>query len=152
MRTATLALILAVAWRPLTAQQAAAISPSQPSPKGTAAQSAASREAAQAAVEAPDSGTVRLSASAIDSLHRLIERFRHDPEAVALPPNEQISMGGRSIAAASQVDGPVAAAGGPLHVYGTVNGDAIAIGSDVIVHPGGRVTGNAVSALGSVTV
>ena len=152
MRTATLALVLAVAWRPLTAQQAAAISPSQSAPKRPAAQSPASTGAAQATVEAPDSGTVQLSAGAIDSLHRLIERFRRDPEAVALPPNDQIAMGGRSIAAGSQVDGPVAAAGGPLHVYGTVNGDAIAIGGDVIVHPGGRVTGNAVSALGTVTL
>ena len=61
-------------------------------------------------------------------------------------------MGGRSIAASTEVGGPIAVAGGPLHVYGTINGDAIAIGSDVIVHPGGRVTGNAVSALGTVSV
>ena len=142
MRTATLTLILAVTWRPLTAQQATAISP----PQGTPARSSAT------AVEAPDSGAVRLSASAGDSLKQLIARFRRDPEAVALPPNDQIAMGGRTIPAGSQVDGPVASAGGPLHVYGTVNGDAIAIGSDVIVHPGGRVTGNAVSALGSVTL
>jgi hypothetical protein len=61
-------------------------------------------------------------------------------------------MGGRSIPAGSQVTGPVAAAGGPLHVYGTITGDAIAIGSDVIVHPGGRITGNAVAALGTVSL
>src|SRR6185295_899474 len=63
---------------------------------------------------------------------------------------EQIAMGGRSIAAGSQITGPVAVAGGPLHVFGTINGDAIAVGSDVVVHPGGRVMGNAVSALGTV--
>ncbi len=61
-------------------------------------------------------------------------------------------MGGRTIPAGTAVAGPVAVAGGPLHVYGTVNGDAIAIGSDVFVHPGARITGNAVSALGSVTL
>jgi hypothetical protein len=151
MRTATLALILAVAWRPLTAQQATAIPPSRPASTSSPERAAESATRVQAA-EAPDSGKVRLSATAVDSLHGLIDRFRHDPEAVTLPPNDQIAIGGRSIAAGTQVDGPVAAAGGPLHVYGTVNGDAIAIGSDVVVHSGGRVTGNAVSALGAVTL
>jgi hypothetical protein len=152
MRTATLALILAVAWRPLTAQQATAIPPSRPAGTASPERTAESAAGAQATVEAPDSGKVRLSGTAVDSMQRLIDRFRRDPEAVTLPPNDQIAIGGRSIAAGTQVDGPVAAAGGPLHVYGTVNGDAIAIGSDVIVHSGGRVTGNAVSALGAVTL
>jgi hypothetical protein len=148
MRTAFLALILTVAWRPMTAQQATAI-PASPQDTSSKRSSAGP---APATVEAPDSGSVRLSTSAVDSLKQLISRFRRDPEGTALPPNEQIAMGGRSIPAGSQVDGPVVAAGGPLHIYGTVNGDAVAIGSDVIVHAGGRVTGNAVSALGSVTL
>ena len=151
MRKATLALILAVAWRPLTAQQAAAISPPQGTPKAAPAPAGATATPTQT-VEAPDSGAVRLSQNAVDSLERLIARFRRDPEAVTLPPNEQIAMGGRSVPAGSQVDGPVAVAGGPLHVYGIVKGDAVAIGSDVIVHSGGRVTGNAVAALGAVTL
>jgi hypothetical protein len=37
-------------------------------------------------------------------------------------------------------------------VFGTINGDAVAIGSDVIVHQGGRITGNAVAALGTVSL
>jgi hypothetical protein len=37
-------------------------------------------------------------------------------------------------------------------VFGTVHGDAVAVGGDVIVHPGARVTGNAVAALGEVRV
>ena len=153
MRTASLALILTVASTPLMGQQAAAVAGSQ----GTAAKPASAQPTPQTAapsptVEAPDSGAVRLSSRAADSLRKTIAKFRRDPEAVALPPDEQIAMGGRTIPAGAQVAGPVAAAGGPLHVYGTVNGDAIAIGSDVIVHPGGRITGNAVAALGTVTI
>ena len=151
MRTAILPLILAVAAAPLTARQAAAI---QQNPKGEkpAADSSTNVVKPAVAVEAADSAKVNLSKASVDSLNELVNRFRRDPEAVALPPNNQIAMGGRTIPAGTAVAGPVAVAGGPLHVYGTVNGDAIAIGSDVIVHAGARVTGNAISALGNVTV
>jgi len=150
MRTATLALILAVAPTPLTAQQA---KPSQPpSATSEAAAQPSTRAPAATPVEAPESAKPRLGTEAIDSLTELVNRFRRDPQAVSLPATEQITMGGRSIAAGTEVTGPVAVAGGPLDIFGTVTGDAIAIGSDVIVHPGGRVTGNAVSALGKVTL
>jgi hypothetical protein len=151
MRTAILPLILAVATAPLTARQAAAI---QQNPKTAkpAADSSAKVAATAVAVEATDSGKVQLSKATVDSLTQLVSRYRADPEAVALPPTNQIAMGGRTIPAGTTVAGPVAVAGGPLHVYGTVNGDAIAIGSDVIVHPGARITGNAVSALGIVNL
>jgi hypothetical protein len=151
MRTAILPLILAVAAAPLTARQAAAI---QQNPKTAkpAADSAATVAAPAVAVESTDSGKVQVSKATVDSLTQLVSRYRRDPEAVALPPENQIAMGGRTIPAGTTVAGPVAVAGGPLHVYGTVNGDAIAIGSDVIVHPGARITGNAVSALGTVNL
>jgi len=151
MRTAILPLILAVAAAPLTARQAAAIQQNPKSAKPSA-DSSAKVSAPSVAVEATDSGRVQLSKATSDSLTQLVSRFRRDPEAVALPPTDQIAMGGRTIPAGTAIAGPVAVAGGPLHVYGTVNGDAIAIGSDVIVHPGARITGNAVSALGSVTL
>ena len=151
MRTAILPLILAVAAAPLTARQAAAI---QQNPKTAKppADSAAKVAAPAVAVESTDSGKVQMSKATVDSLTQLVSRYRRDPEAVALPPENQIAMGGRTIPAGTTVTGPVAVAGGPLHVYGTVNGDAIAIGSDVIVHPGARITGNAVSALGTVNL
>src|SRR6478672_3026656 len=151
MRTAIFPLILAVAAAPLTARQAVAIQQNPKSAKPSA-DSSAKVSAPAVAVEATDSGRVHLSKATSDSLTQLVSRFRRDPEAVALPPTDQIAMGGRTIPAGTAIAGPVAVAGGPLHVYGTVNGDAIAIGSDVIVHPGARITGNAVSALGSVTL
>ena len=152
MRTAILPLILAVAAGPLTARQAAAIQQRPGAEKQPAAESAGKATTPPRAVETSDSAKVQLSKAAVDSLTELVSRFRRDPEAVKLPATDQIAMGGRSIPAGTEVAGPVAVAGGPLHIYGTVNGDAIAVGSDVVVHPGGRVTGNAVSALGAVTI
>jgi len=151
MRTAILRLILAAAAAPLTAQPAAAIQ-GTPAPQPSVSPAPAQSAKPAIAVEAAESTTVRLSEAATDSLKKLVAKFRRDPEAVALPPTDQIAMGGRSIAAGSQVSGPVAVAGGPLHVYGTITGDAIAVGSDIIVHPGGRITGNAVAALGTVSL
>jgi hypothetical protein len=151
MRTAIFPLILAAAAAPLTARQAAAIQ-QKPNAEKPAAESLAKVAAPAAAVEATDSSRVQLSKAATDSLTELVSRFRRDPEAVPLPPTDKIAMGGRSIPAGAEVAGPVAVAGGPLHVFGTVKGDAIAIGGDVIVHAGARVTGNAVSALGAVTL
>jgi|SoiMethySBSTD1v2_1073268.scaffolds.fasta_scaffold183595_1 hypothetical protein len=155
MRLAILALILAVPRSPQKAQQPASLqtasqrtSPAESAKTGNSTAASVS----PAAVEAPEEPPVQLDKAARDSIHELITRFRRDPQRVPLPSDNQIAMGGKTVAAGTQVNGPVAAAGGPLHVYGTVNGDAIAIGSDVIVHAGGRVTGNAVSALGSVTL
>lgn len=41
---------------------------------------------------------------------------------------------------------------GPVDVYGTVDGDAMTLSGDVVVHPGGRVVGDALSAFGKVRV
>jgi hypothetical protein len=146
VRSVTLALILAAASAPLTAQQATA---TQPATRSATDSSAASRQVERAVT---DTAPVELSEAAADSVKRLIERFRRDPQAVPLPALSDIAMGGRTIAAGARVAGPVAVAGGPLHVFGTIDGDAIAVGSDVIVHAGGAITGNAVTALGTVTL
>ena len=153
MRPAFLALILAAASAPLMAQQPAASTPRPVEAESSARPGAAAVSTpAAVATQGTDTVPVRLSQGALDSLTKLVETFRADPEAIALPATDKVAMGGRSVAAGTQVDGPVAVAGGPLHIFGTVNGDALAIGSDIIVHPGGRVTGNAVSVLGKVTL
>jgi hypothetical protein len=153
MRVGILALILAVAPVPLMVRPAQAVQ-TPAAPDSAAARAVEAPQAATAtttAVAAPVE-PVSLSAAAADSVRDLLNRFRSDPRTVRIPDDDEIAMGGRTIEAGARVDGPIAAAGGPLHVYGTINGDAVAIGSDVIVHPGGRVTGNAISALGRVTV
>jgi hypothetical protein len=69
-----------------------------------------------------------------------------------LPDAEQFTVGDRSIAARTRVDGPIAVAKGNLDVYGTVDGDVVVLGGNVRVHNGGRVTGDAWSAGGSVII
>jgi len=149
MHAGLFALILAVAPAPLTGRQIQAVQPAQPTPAGARPVEAppGSPLGSSAAPQA-----VALSTQALDSLRELVSRFRRDPEAVQIPADDAVAMGGRTIEAGTTVTGPVAVAGGPLHVFGTVNGDAVAIGTDVIVHAGGRVTGNAIAALGQVTL
>jgi hypothetical protein len=151
MRSGIVALILAVLSGPLTAQQTPATR-SAGRPADSATNQAREPAVPQPTVEAPDTARAVLQPAALDSLRRIIDTFRRDPLAPTLPSNDDIAMGGLTVPAGTQVTGPVASAGGPLHVYGTVNGDAIAVASDVIVHTGGRVTGNAVVALGTVTL
>ena len=148
MHVGFFALILAVAPAPLTGQQTQAVQPAQPTPTAGRAVEAAPGSAAAAPAPRP----VSLSTQAVDSLKELLGHFRRDPEAVPIPSDDAVAMGGRTIEAGTTVSGPVAVAGGPLHIFGTVNGDAVAIGTNIIVHTGGRVTGNAVAALGQVTL
>lgn len=150
MRFAFVGLILAVAAVPLMAQQPGASQPARPVPRESVTVEAAGATAA--ATQNPASAVARPSPEAVDSLRELVDDFRRDPEAVPIPATDQVAYGGFTVQAGTQVNGPVAVAGGPLHVFGTVNGDAVAIGSDVIVHPGGHVTGNAVSALGQISI
>jgi hypothetical protein len=69
-----------------------------------------------------------------------------------LPDAENFTWGNRSIAAETRVDGPIAVAHGNLDVYGTITGDAIALGGDVLVHRNALVTGNAFAAGGRVII
>jgi hypothetical protein len=69
-----------------------------------------------------------------------------------LPDAERFTFGDRAIAANTRVDGPIAVAHGNLDVYGTVDGDVVALGGDVRVHKGARVTGDAWAAGGKVMI
>ena len=69
-----------------------------------------------------------------------------------LPDAERFTFGDRTIQADTRVDGPIAVAHGNLDVYGTVNGDVVALGGDVRVHKGARVTGDAWAAGGKVLI
>lgn len=151
MRFSRFALILTAAFLPLTAQQ-------PPRSVQVEQDSGARQSAATATAEPATTGSTPqpaaepLASATVDSLRRLVRRFREDPEGVRLPADVEISMGGRTVPADTSVDGPVVVAGGPLHVHGTVTGDAIAVAGDVVVHAGGRVTGNAVAAHGDVVL
>jgi hypothetical protein len=71
---------------------------------------------------------------------------------VALPDADHFTWGNRTIAAGTAVTGPVAVARGNVDVYGTVNGDVIAVDGNVYVHRGAVIAGDAWSAAGSVVV
>lgn len=62
----------------------------------------------------------------------------------------QIQMGGKAVGANVSSTGSVASLNGNLDVYGTVQGDAFAFRGDIVVHPGGRIRGDAISIMGSV--
>jgi hypothetical protein len=69
-----------------------------------------------------------------------------------LPDADQFVFGDHSIAEKTSVDGPIAVAHGNLDVYGTIQGDAITLDGDIRVHRGGRITGDAWAAAGTVLI
>ncbi|HSA55063.1 MAG TPA: polymer-forming cytoskeletal protein [Gemmatimonadaceae bacterium] len=78
---------------------------------------------------------------------------RQDTSA-AVPPavtaEDTLRFGGRVIEAGDSVAGPILVVAGDLRVRGTVAGSAVVIGGDLIIEPGGRVTGDVIAALGRV--
>lgn len=82
------------------------------------------------------------------ALTQLLKRVSQDPHGAQLPPQDSIALGNFAVAAGS-TSGRVAALG-QLEVFGTVNGDAVALDGDVVVHKGGHITGDALSVGGTV--
>ena len=75
--------------------------------------------------------------AALDSLHR-------DPNGLQVSGSD-VRSGARTVAAGEHLKGDVVVVRGPLDVYGLVDGNAVAVGGDVIVHRGGTVRGDALS-------
>jgi hypothetical protein len=69
-----------------------------------------------------------------------------------LPDADKFVFGDHTIIERTSVDGPVAVAHGNLDVYGTILGDAVTLDGDVRVHRGGRITGDAWAAGGTVII
>jgi hypothetical protein len=67
-----------------------------------------------------------------------------------VPVADSFRLGNQEIAAGTTFAGTAATARGNLSVRGRVDGDAIALHGDVIVHPGGSVGGNAIAVDGRV--
>ena len=83
----------------------------------------------------------------------LIDRVRKDPEAIALPPTDSFATGDLKIVTdRAGTTGGVATVHGNLNVMGTINGNAIAIDGNVVLHPGSHVTGSVLAADGEVQV
>jgi hypothetical protein len=106
---------------------------------------------AQAGQTKTDTSHKAVSTSDSAQVAREVEQRRAQGET-RLPDASSFTIGDRTIAANTTVSGTIAVAKGNLDVFGTIDGDAVALGGDVRVHNGGRVTGDAFSAGGSVVI
>lgn len=100
---------------------------------------------------APTAQTAQTPAQDTAALAQEIAKQRAAGET-HLPNAGRFTFGNRSIAEKTSVDGPIAVAHGNLDVYGTINGDAATLDGDIRVHRGGRITGDAWAAAGSVII
>jgi uncharacterized membrane protein YiaA len=87
-----------------------------------------------------------------DSLAKALAALRESSDSAWIPAAAKFTFGESTIAANRTAAGPIAIAGGTLHVRGTIAGDAISYGGDIIVHQGGTVRGNAYAINGKVTL
>lgn len=86
------------------------------------------------------------------SVRAQIRSLRESRELGELPPDEAFVVGGRTIPAGTTVRGPAYVASGPLVVEGTLEGGALAVQGDVVVRPGGAITGDAIAVGGRVRI
>lgn len=87
-----------------------------------------------------------------ETVRRQLDQVRLELEGRRLPVTGDIVWGSRTVAKNEHVQGPLVVGAGQLDVYGLVRGDAIALTGDVVVHQGGHVSGDAVSAGGRVRI
>ncbi|MCC6770299.1 MAG: hypothetical protein IT360_03720 [Gemmatimonadaceae bacterium] len=113
----------------------AQVRPESTSGVAAASIAAAPQAAGQAAGQAPDSSRVAPTGT-----------------TAARPLSDSLTLGGRVVPAGTTVQGPIVVAGGDLDVRGTIVGSAVAIAGNVVVHDGGRITGDAIAAFGAVTL
>jgi hypothetical protein len=87
-----------------------------------------------------------------DSLASALSALRESPDSGWIPAASRFTFGDSTLAANHRAPGPVAIAGGTLHVYGTIDGDAVSYDGDIVVHKGGEIRGNAYAILGKVVL
>jgi hypothetical protein len=87
-----------------------------------------------------------------DSLGKALAALRESTDSAWIPSAEKFAFGDSTVAANHRASGPVAIAGGTLHVRGTIDGDAVTYGGDIVVHQGGSIRGNAYAILGKVVL
>jgi hypothetical protein len=87
-----------------------------------------------------------------DSLTAAIAALRESSDSAWIPPAGRFAFGDSTVAQNQHASGPVAVAGGTLHVRGTIDGDAVSYDGDIVVHDGGRIRGSAYAILGKVVL
>lgn len=86
---------------------------------------------------------------ASDPVAASLDSLRRDANGMTLD-RAEVQQGARTVPASEHVSGDVAAWHGSLEISGTVDGNAAAIGGDVVLLPGGHVRGDALSVGGQV--
>ena len=71
---------------------------------------------------------------------------------VRVPPADQFILGSHEVTDSQPARGTVAVARGNLGVRGPVQGDALVLHGDLLVYPGGLISGNAVAVDGRVRI
>lgn len=84
-----------------------------------------------------------------DSIDLRLDSLARDPSGLTVD-RRDVRSGSQTVAAGETVRGTIAAWNGDLDVRGTVTGNAVAIGGDVVLHPGAVVHGDAVAVGGEV--
>ena len=85
-----------------------------------------------------------------ERLKREIDLLRARGADRRVPPADSFTIGNRSIPPGTTVQGPIGISQGTLDVTGRLEGDAFALGGDIIVHRGGVIVGDALSVGGRV--
>ncbi|MGQ0639890.1 MAG: hypothetical protein ACT4P6_03820 [Gemmatimonadaceae bacterium] len=84
------------------------------------------------------------------ALADVLDRVRDHPLMPRIASASAVTAGNLTIEAGRVISGPVAVFEGTLTVLGRIDGDAVALGGDVVVGQGGEVTGNAIAVEGEV--
>lgn len=84
-----------------------------------------------------------------DSLRAWHDSLQHDPNGVRVD-EQSMHFGHQTVAAGQHLTGDIVAVRGNLDVEGTVDGDAVALLGDVILHQGSKVSGDVVAIGGHV--
>lgn len=84
------------------------------------------------------------------ALSDVMDKARNNSLIPKLPSSDAVTTGDLTIEAGRTVTGPVVVFEGTLTVLGRVNGDVVSLGGDVVIGPGGQVSGNAVAVEGTV--
>ncbi|HEY9448507.1 MAG TPA: polymer-forming cytoskeletal protein [Gemmatimonadaceae bacterium] len=110
--------------------------------------------AAQAdTIRQPGAASVAISDQAApvarDSIGAWLDSLALDPNGLTIA-RDAVRPGARSVAAGETVSGSIGSWHGDLDIRGTVNGNAVAIGGDVILRPGSAVHGDVLAVGGLV--
>jgi hypothetical protein len=101
------------------------------------------------AARQPTSSAPAAATSGADPIAVWLDSLAKDAHGLVLA-RGAVREGDQSVAAGESVSGSIAAWHGTLDVAGHVDGNAVAVGGDVVIHPGAVIGGDALSVGGKV--